>query len=130
MSLNPFPAAEFVESYRAGTGVDSIDTSKVMVAKYFEQDGEIVGCVCVGWDNEIFGLLVSESHRGQGIARHLVERAILSDGDHLSCYDHNGLVKFYESLGFVETARYPFDPELANDSVVGRPDYVEMKLTF
>jgi hypothetical protein len=71
------------------------------------------------------------NHGRPGDGRLAVGHAIAHGATHLNCYD-GFLADYYALLGFVETGRAPFDPNLApagwDYASRGRPDVVFMEL--
>ena len=80
-----------------------------------EEDGRPAGTVMAGWDGHrgwLYSLAVAPEHRGKGIARALVEHAMAAL-HRLDCpkvnlqvlSDNEGVLGFYEKLGFVAEER-------------------------
>ncbi|WP_061965313.1 GNAT family acetyltransferase [Demequina aurantiaca] len=77
-----------------------------------EANGIVVGVLMAGWDGVrgwLYHLAVADSHRRQGIATALVERAV-NELKHLGCTKVNlqvretnaGVIALYERLGWTE----------------------------
>lgn len=86
-----------------------------------EQGGHIVGCLMAGHDGRrgyLQHLLVLPAHRGQGLARQLVERVLAAlaregiDKSHLDVLvDNHGAIAFWQHLGWQQRddlLRYSF----------------------
>ena len=79
--------------------------------------------------NELVNLFNNSGIRGYG--RDAITFAIELGATRLNCFD-GPLVKLYESFGFIETLRFPFNRTFApigwNYETMGAPDVVNMSL--
>jgi hypothetical protein len=79
--------------------------------------------------NELINLFNNSGIRGYG--RDTITFAIEMGATRLNCFD-GPMVKLYESFGFIETSRFPFNRTFApigwNYETMGTPDAVNMSL--
>lgn len=103
----------------------------VLVAKH---DGRVVGvCLVIKHadQNKLDGMYVLPEHQGQGIGTALWQAAqdYLDPDKHtiVTVVAYTPAVKFYQSLGFVDTGKHPVDSEFKFKSGAVFPE-VEMRL--